>query len=367
MTPGGTAAGGSAVCQPFGETADGQVVRLFTLTNANGLVVRVSELGATITDLRVPDSQGRIHRVVLGYDSLAPYLDRGDYLGAVVGRYAGRIEGGRISLAGTRYQLALNEGGNHLHGGVLGFDKQVWAGDASLIDTGPSVRMRLVSPDGDQGYPARLEVCVYYVLTHDDRLLIEYHAIADAMTIINLTNHSYFNLCGNGSNDVLTHELTIHGDQYLPLGPGMIPTGEIDSVEGTPLDFRSPRRIGQRLGEPHGQLTIAGGYDHTWVLGHGRTGAPVRAATLREPSSGREMSVWTTEPGLHVYTGNSLGGGSTDAKEVAFRRHSGVCMETQHFPNSPNVSHFPSTWLAPGEAFRSRTVFAFAVRPQSRV
>jgi aldose 1-epimerase len=320
---------------PFGVTPDGTPVELFTLKNAQGTALSAMSYGGVIVSLKIRDRAGTLGDVVLGFDSLAGYLKSSHYPGAIVGRYANRIGEGRFTLDGRTYRLTVNDGPNHLHGGVKGFDKVVWEAEPFRADNGAGLGLRHTSPDGDEGYPGTLTAQVSYLLTDGDELVVDYEATTDAPTPINLTQHCYFNLAGAGSGDILGHELMIAADAYTPVDSALIPTGEIAPVAGTPLDFRTPRAIGARIGS---------GYDHNFVLRGGRGGPLIHAVHVVEPTSGRTLDVSTTEPGLQFYTG-----------------HSGFCLETQHFPDSPNQPRFPSTILRPGGQHQSRTVFAFGV------
>lgn len=348
--------------QPFGTTPAGEAVDLITLTNARGMKVRVMTYGAIIVSLEVPDRDGALGDVVLGFDSLAGYLGSSPYFGAVVGRYANRIAKGRFTLDGTEYRLATNNGPNHLHGGVRGFDKVVWAAEPFQSDSGVGVILRHVSPDGDEGYPGRLEARVTYTLTDRNELAIDYEATTDRATPVNLSQHSYFNLAGTG--DILGHELMLAADRYTPVDSTLMPTGELAPVAGTPFDFRQPHRIGERIGDDHPQLRYGGGYDHNFVLRRPTpdTGLAL-AARLTDPASGRTLEIRTTEPGIQFYSGNFLDGTLTGKGGTVYRHRTGLCLETQHFPDSPNHPDFPSTILEPGQVYRSRTVWAFGIVP----
>ena len=342
---------------PFGRTADGAAVTIYTLTNAHGLRARVMEYGAILVSLEVPDREGRRADVVLGFDELAPYLKGHPLFGSTVGRYANRIAGARFTLDGVEHRLTANAGKNHIHGGGnKRFDKVVWKGHPYQTDTEAGVRFAHLSLDGEEGFPGHLNCTVTYALTDANELRISYAATTDKPTIVNLTNHSYFNLAGAGSGDVLDHELTIHAPWYTPAGDGLIPTGEIRSVSGTALDFTQPHAIGARIAE----LTAMGGYDHNYVLA-GSYGALAPAARVVEPNSGRGMEVYTTEPGVQLYTANGLRNIRGKAGKI-YNRHGGFCLETQHFPDSPNKPHFPSTVLRPGQRFESTTVFKFSTK-----
>ena len=340
----------------FGRIPDGGAVDIYTLTNAGGLEVRATNYGAIITSIRVPDRTGRSGDVVLGFDNLDGYLERHPFFGAVVGRYGNRIARGEFTLDGRTYKLATNNGPNHLHGGNKGFDKYVW--NAEPLASG--VAFSRTSQDGEEGYPGNLEVRVTYTLTDKNELVVEYRATTDKPTPLNLTQHSYFNLSGDASGDILGHELTIAADRYTPVDSTLIPTGELAPVQGTPFDFRKPTAIGARINEPHEQLKHGQGYDHNWVLN--RNGAsPGFAARLVDPKSGRTMDVSTTEPGLQFYTGNFLDGTLTGKGGRVYQRRAGLCLETQHYPDSPNKPNFPSPILRPGREYRTTTVFTFGV------
>lgn len=338
----------------LGTLPDGRLVPVFGLAGTDGAEVRVAAYGAAILSIRVPDRDGRLADVVLGYDDLEGYRRDRCYLGVVVGRYGNRIRGGRFTLDGTEARLETNNGPNHLHGGSDGFQRRLWSAER-LSES--AVRLRLVSPDGDGGYPGRLAVTVTYTFGPDNALAVDYEAETDRPTHVNLTQHSYFNLSG-GAADVLGHELTVDADAYTPVDETLVPTGERAPVEGTPFDFRRPTPIGARLRDAHEQLRIGHGYDHNFVLRGG--GSLALAARLRDPSSGRVLDVSTTEPGLQVYSGNFLGGEPAGRGGRAYAPHDGLCLETQHFPDSPNRPEFPSTVVRQGVPYRSRTVFAFS-------
>lgn len=341
---------------PFGRLPGGKAVDVFTLRNATGVEIRVIPFGGAIVSVRTPDRDGRFADVVLGYDDLAGYRGDDAYLGAVIGRYANRIRGGRFSLDGREYALAINNGPNHLHGGVQGFDKVLWTAgplpDADEI----GLALAYTSPDGEEGYPGTLEVRVTYTLTDRDELTVDYRAFTDRPTVVNLTQHSYFNLTGDPARDVLGHQLQIDADRFTPVDETLIPTGELAPVEGTPFDFRRPTSIGARIDTDDPQLRRAGGYDHNWVL-NGGGGASAFAARAYEPTTGRTLEVYTTEPGLQFYSGNFLDGGIRGKGG----HRCGFCLETQHFPDSPNQPAFPSTVLRPGGEYRSRTTYRFGV------
>ena len=340
--------------EQFGVTAGGEQIDLFTLANNHGMEVKIINFGGIITAIKVPDRHGKIEDVVLGHDTLEGYENRSRYFGALVGRYANRIAHGKFVLNGVAYALATNNGENHLHGGLKGFDKVAWEATASR----DGLQLIYLSRHGEEGYPGTLQATVNYSLTPANELRIEYLATTDADTIINLTNHSYFNLGGGGT--ILGHEVTINAEAFTPVDKGLIPTGEIREVKDTPMDFNSPAPIGARIGDNYEQLKLAGGYDHNFVL---RTGADRFriAATLREPESGRVMQVSTTQPGMQFYSGNFLNGSIVGKGGTPYLKNCACCFETQHFPDSPNQPDFPTTVLKPGEQFQQITTFKFSV------
>jgi aldose 1-epimerase len=346
---------------PFGHV-DGQEVFLYTLTNTHGVEVRAMSYGATIVSLKVPDRNGRSDDVVLGFDAIDGYLAVEPYFGAVVGRYGNRIAKGRFTLDGQTYQLATNNGANHLHGGVKGFDKAVWEAEPFDRDGQAGIVFTHTSPDGDEGYPGTLNARVTYTLTPANELIVDYLATTDKATPLNLTQHSYFNLAGAGTGDILNHQLTLDADRFTPVDATLIPTGDLTPVEGSPFDFRRPTAIGARINADHQQLKYGNGYDHNWVV-NGESGRLRHAARVEESGSGRTLDVSTTEPGVQFYTGNFLDGTLTGKSGRVYKQRYGLCLETQHFPDSPNHPGFPSTILRPGERYQSRTVFAFGVRP----
>jgi aldose 1-epimerase len=345
----------------FGQLPDGTAVESFTLRNAHGIEVKAITYGAIITSIRVPDRGGRFDDIVLGYDDLAGYLSKPSYFGAVVGRYGNRIARGRFTLDGKTYTLATNNGPNHLHGGRKGFDKVAWKGEPASGAGTTSVTFRYTSRDGEEGYPGTLDARVTYVLTDRDELSFEYAATTDKPTVVNLTQHSYFNLSG-GSTDILGHELTIDADRYTPVDATLIPTGQLASVQGTPFDFRRATAIGARIGQDDEQLRHGGGYDHNFVINRHGEGL-VHAARLVDPRSGRTLDVQTTEPGVQFYSGNFLDGSITGKGGIVYKKRWALCLETQHFPDSPNQPAFPSTVLRPGKEYRSKTVLTFGVAP----
>ncbi|MBI2071856.1 MAG: galactose mutarotase [Gemmatimonadetes bacterium] len=343
---------------PFGTMPDGSAVEVFTLTNARGTELRAITYGAIIVSLRVPDRAGQMDDIVLGYESLEGYLGDSPYFGAIVGRYGNRIAKGRFRLDGKTYRLAMNNGPNHLHGGIKGFDKVVWRAEPFHHDSGAGVVFTHTSPDGDEGYPGTLAARVTYTLTDRDELIVDYRATTDQPTPVNLTQHTYFNLSGDGRRDILSHELLINADSFTPVDSTLIPTGVIAPVEGTPFDFRTRTAVGSRIEADHQQLRFGGGYDHNFVLRQ-EDAAIGHAAQVVEPSTGRTLDIYTTEPGLQFYSGNFLDGSITGKGGRVYRRRYGFCLETQHYPDSPNQARFPSTILRPGHEYRSRTVFVF--------
>jgi aldose 1-epimerase len=344
---------------PFGTASDGSQLHVFTLTNTDGTEIRATNYGGIILALRTRDARGNMDDIVLGFDSLEPYLKEHPYFGAIVGRYANRISNGRFSIGDSTYSLATNDGPNHLHGGIRGLDKVVWAAEPNEAPDSVSVRFTYTSPAGEEGYPGTLRIQVIYTLTTKNELAIDYEATADQATPVNLTQHSYFNLAGAGSGDVLDHEISIFADHFTPVDSTLIPTGEIRRVVGTPFDFTRPTAIGTRIRQDNPQLRRAGGYDHNFVLAMAPADVPRLAATVRDPSSGRVMHVRTTEPGLQFYTGNFLDGTLVGKGGRAYEHRGGFCLETQHFPDSPNRPEFPSVILEPGETYRSRTIYWF--------
>lgn len=349
----------------FGHTTDGREAHLYTLQNAHGLRAEISDYGGVIVRLFVPDRRGQLSDVVLGFDRLEDYLARSPYFGCIVGRVGNRIGNGRFTLDGQTYTLALNNrpGGIpcHLHGGLRGFDKVVWNAEPFAHADGEGLRLRYQSRDGEEGYPGNLDVTVTCVLGGDNGLRIEYTATTDRATPVNLTNHTYFNLAGEGAPAVLGHALTLNASAYTPVGPGLIPTGVIAPVNDTPFDFRAPHTIGDRIDRAHEQLRFAGGYDHNFVL-DAPAGSLALAARVFEPQSGRILEVLTTEPGVQFYSGNFLSGAFAGKNGHVYQRRAGFCLETQHFPDSPNQPHFPSVILRPGQSMQSTTVFRFSAR-----
>jgi aldose 1-epimerase len=344
--------------QPFGNMPDGSAVDLYTLTNDNGLEVKITNYGGTIVSLVAPDQHGHLDDIVLGFDTLEAYLEKSPFFGCITGRFANRIAQAKFTLNGVEYALAQNDGDNHLHGGNQGFDKKLWAAEEIRSDEGVGLKLSYTSPDGQENYPGTLSTTVSYTLTNANELKIDYTATTDKDTIVNLTNHSYFNLAGAGSGDVLNHELMLNAEHFTPTDETLIPTGELRSVAGTPLDFREMTVIGARVEEDYDQLKFAGGYDHNWVLNN-NDGSLVLAARVEESTTGRAMEVYTTEPGIQFYGGNFLPElAGKDGKTYAYR--GGLCLETQHYPDSPNKPDFPSTVLKPGQTYQTTTIYKFS-------
>ena len=344
--------------QLFGNLSDGREADLFRLTNSSGMLVDVANYGGTITSIKVPDRNGKLDDVVLGYRTIEDYVQNPRYLGCVVGRHANRLANGKFSLNGTQYRLAQNNGPNHLHGGTKGFDKKLWSAALVTGDDPANLQLNYISEDGEEGYPGELNVTVSYSLSNANELRIDYRAITDRDTIVNLTNHSYFNLAGSG--DILSHELTLNAGAFTPVTKLLIPTGEIRSVANTPFDFREPTMIGLRILEPDEQLAFTGGYDHNFVLNDWNN--ELRwCAIVKDSSSGRVMEVSTTAPGLQFYSGNFLDGTLVGRAGKPYEKHAGLCLETQHFPDTPNHPNFPSTILRAGQEYVHSTVFRVSV------
>ena len=345
----------------FGKTKEGQPVEIYTLTNANGMEVSITTDGGAVVSLKTPDRNGKFADVVLGFDNLDGYLAPEPYFGALVGRYGNRIAKGRFTLDGHEYHLAQNNDGNSLHGGLQGLDKRVWtARDASTKEI-PALELTYLSKDGEEGYPGNLQIKVTYSLTPKNELKIDYTATTDKATVLNLTNHSYFNLAGQGAGDILSHAVMIPAERFTPVDSTLIPTGELKSVTGTPFDFRKPAPIGARINQDDEQLKFGKGYDHNFVLIPKNAGLSL-AARVTEPSSGRIMEVRTSQPGLQFYTGNFLDGTIHGKGGKVYGLRSAFCMETQHFPDSPNHPKFPSTVLKPGRQYQSTTVYRFSTK-----
>ena len=347
--------------QSFGKTDDGTAVDIYTLKNASGTEVRITNYGGIVVSLKVPDKNGKFDDVVLGYDNLDGYLkNNSPYMGALIGRYANRIAKGKFSLNGKDYQLAVNNGPNHLHGGLKGFDKVVWTAKALRVANGAALRLTYVSRDGEENYPGKLTATVVYTLTDANELRIGYSATTDQRTVVNLTSHSYFNLAGQGSGDILKHQLFMNASRFTPTDAGAIPTGELKGVRGTPFDFTKPTDIGARIEQDDQQLKFGNGYDHNFVLIKGKRLS--LAAIVSEPSSGRVMQVYTTEPGMQFYSGNFLDGSITGKDGKVYNRRYGLCLEAQHYPDSPNKPKFPSVVLNPGQRYTQTTIYKFSAK-----
>lgn len=342
---------------PYGRTADGVAVDLYTLANANGMRTAITNYGGIVTSLLVPDRSGRLGDVVLGFDSLEGYLAKHPYFGAICGRCVNRIAKGRFALSGVEYILACNDGENHLHGGLRGFDRAVWQATEVDARDGPALQLRHLSRDGDEGYPGNLDVLVTYTLTDRNELRIDYLATTDRDTVINLSHHGYFNLADGGVTDVLRHEVTIYADRFAATAPDLIPTGELIDVQGTPMDFTRATPIGARIEQNDEQLSNGRGYDHTFMLRG--SGQLEPAARVYEPTSGRMMEVLTTEPSVQLYTGNFLDGSNVGKGGVVYRKRHALCLECQHFPDTPNQPQFPSIVLKPGQRYTQTTVYRF--------
>lgn len=345
----------------FGKTADGESVDIYTLKNRNGMEAKITNYGGIVVSLTAPDRNKKYADVVLGFNDLDSYLKGHPYFGAIIGRYGNRIAKGRFTLNGVEYKLAVNNGENHLHGGIKGFDKVVWTAKPMKTKAGAVLSLTYLSKDGEEGYPGNLTVKVDYTLTNRDELRIDYFAQTDKDTVTNLTHHSYFNLAGEGNGDILSHQLMINANQFTPTDAGSIPTGELRNVQGTPFSFLTSTTIGARIDQDDQQLKFGGGYDHNWVV-NGKAGSLRQAATAYESTSGRVMEVWTTEPGVQFYTGNFLDGTLTGKSGKPYPKRSGFCLETQHYPDSPNKPAFPTTTLKAGKPYRSTTIYRFSAR-----
>lgn len=345
----------------FGNAGKDLQVDIYTLTNANGIQVRIINYGAVVQSLIVPDRDGKYEDVVLGYDKLEDYLKGSPYFGAIVGRYGNRIAKGKFTLDGVEYTLAMNNGANHLHGGLTGFDKVVWDANPVKKENEVGVELTYFSKDGEEGYPGNLQSTVVYTLNNANELQIEYTSSTDKATPVNLTHHGYFNLGGNCKTDILSHEIWINADYFTPVDEGLIPTGELRSVKGTPMNLTVPTAIGAGINEDDKQLKYGLGYDHNWVL-NDVDGTIKLQASLYEPVSGRLMEVYTAEPGLQFYSGNFLDGSNVGKGGKEYKHRYGLCLETQHYPDSPNKPEFPSTVLRPGETYHTKTIYRFTVK-----
>jgi len=350
-----------APAELFGKMDDGREVMRYTLTNSHGMRMEVINYGGIVVRLEAPDKNGKLADVVLGFDSLSGYLQHNTFFGALVGRYGNRIAKGRFTLDEKEYKLAVNNDPNHLHGGVKGFDKVFWDIKPVKSNDGEALLLTYTSKDGEEGYPGTLTVEVTYTLTADNTWKIDYKATTDKKTIINLTQHSYFNLTGDGNTDILKHEVMLNADKFIPVDKGLIPTGKLQDVEKTPFDFRTATAVGARIDAKHPQIAAGGGYDHCWVL-NGASGTMRDVATVYEPVSGRLLTVRTTEPGVQFYSGNFLDGTAVGKGNVAYAKRHGLCLETEHFPDSPNQTSFPSVVLEPGKVYETTTTYTFGVK-----
>jgi aldose 1-epimerase len=341
----------------FGHAIDGKQIFIYTLKNSKEMEVKITNYGGIVVALSVPDRKGKFEDIVLGFEKLEDYTNEHPYFGALIGRYGNRVQNGKFSLNGTEYILAKNDKENSLHGGLKGFDKVVW--DTETKKGENSLTLSYLSKDGEEGYPGNLSVKVIYTLTDSNELKIEYTATTDKPTVLNLTHHSYFNLAGAGNSDVLSHELMLNADKFTPVDSGLIPTGEMKSVQGTPMDFTKPTQIGARINQNDEQLKLGKGYDHNWILN--KTGNELSlAAKVYEPTSGRVMEVYTTEPGIQFYSGNFLDGSNIGKNKKRYNHRYGFCLETQHFPDSPNKPNFPTTVLNPGDTYKQTTIYKFS-------
>ena len=357
---GAAAKPGSTKKSSFGKTPDGEPVDLYTLTNKNGVEAAITTFGGSVVSLKVPDRSGKLGDVVLGFDSVDGYANNTSYIGALIGRYGNRIGHAQFKLEGKTYTLAKNNGENTLHGGIKGFNKAVWTAKEVSAKDGQALELTYLSKDGEEGFPGNLYVRVIYTLTDSNALKMDYSATTDKDTVLNLTNHSYFNLAGPGSEEVLSHVLMIEADKFTPVDSGLIPTGELRDVAGTPFDFRKPTAMGARINADDEQIKLGGGYDHNFVLRR-KLGDPISlAARVVEPTTGRVVEVWTTEPGVQFYTGNFLDGSLKGKGGISYTKRSAFCLETQHFPDSPNKPKFPSTELKPGERYDTTTIYKFS-------
>ncbi|HUD49679.1 MAG TPA: aldose epimerase family protein [Candidatus Baltobacteraceae bacterium] len=345
--------------QPFGTMATGEPVDIYTLRNDNGAEARIMTYGGIVVSLKMPDKNGHFDDVVLGYDNLDSYVKNSPYFGALVGRYGNRIAGAKFTLDGTTYTLAANDGPNTLHGGLKGFDKRIWSAHASESTNGPQLVLHYLSKDGEEGFPGNLDVTATFTLMHDNALRLEYTATTDKDTVVNLTHHGYFNLAGKG--DILSHVVMIPADRFTPVDSTLIPTGVLQPVENTPFDFRTPTAIGARIEQDDEQLKFGKGYDHNWVINK-NTGELGLMARVTEPTTGRVMEVWSTEPGLQFYSGNFLDGTITGKGGQIYGHRDAFCMEPQHFPDSPNKPQFPTTELKPGEVYHNTIIYKFSTQ-----
>ncbi|MBN2064909.1 MAG: galactose mutarotase [Sedimentisphaerales bacterium] len=344
--------------KPFGTTADGQNVDIYTLSNSNGIKAQIMTYGGIMVTLETKDREGKFGNILLGFDDLEGYFGESPYFGALIGRYGNRIASGKFTLDGVEYTLAQNDNGNHLHGGLKGFDKVVWTAEPVKSDDSVALKLHYVSKDMEEGYPGNLDVTMTYTLTNKDELIFDYEATTDKATVVNLTNHNYYNFNG-GKSDILDHVLMVNADNYTPVVEGLIPTGEIAPVKGTPFDFTIPTAIGARVNDDNEQLKLGGGYDHNFVLNQKNAGEMTLAADVYDPATGRGMEIHTQEPGVQFYCGNFLDGTLKGHNGDVYNLRFALCLETQHFPDSPNQPDFPSTVLKPGETYKTRTIQKF--------
>jgi aldose 1-epimerase len=345
----------------FGKLPDNREVLQYTLTNRNGMSAQIINYGATVTSLKVSDRTRKLEDVVLGYDSLQGYVDGTSYFGAIVGRYGNRIGKAQFKLDGNTYPLTINDGENHLHGGKIGFNKVLWQAKVLSSSDEPALELQYVSKDGEEGYPGTVTLKVVYALTNKNELRISYEGTTDRPTVLNPTHHSYFNLSGSFANTILDHVMLIEADRFTPVDKSLIPTGKLAEVANTPLDFRTPTPIGSRINDPYEQLTFGKGYDHNWVLREGN-GQVRKAVELYEPKSGRLMTVYTDQPGMQFYSGNFLDGIARGKNGIAYQQRTGLCLEAQAFPDTPNKPQFPSVTLRPGQVYRQTTVYQFSTK-----
>ena len=347
----------------YGQLPDGQAVDLFTLQNAAGMTAKITNYGGILVALTAPDKEGKFEDVTLGLDSLSSYVKNNPFFGALVGRYGNRIAKGKFTLDGKSYDLFINNMGNHLHGGKVGFDKVLWTATPVEGDE-PALKLTYTSKDMEEGYPGNLSVTVTYTLQKDNALKIDYQATTDKPTVVNLTNHTYFNLTGGAKRDVMDHVLTLNADQFIPVDETLIPTGKLQPVAGTPFDFTKPTVVGARINDSTDtQIKYGGGYDHAWVL-NGEAGSLKKAATVYEPTSGRVMEVSTTEPAVQFYTGNFLNGKVVGREGFPYKKRYALCLETEHYPDSPNQPSFPTTTLRPGETYKTTTIYQFSTKKE---
>ena len=345
----------------FGKMPDGQVIYAFDAVNSKGAEMQIISYGAIVTKLTMPDKNGKFDDIVLGYDNLEGYLKVNPYFGAIVGRYGNRIGKAKFSLDGTEYQLDVNDGENHLHGGSAGFDRVVWTGEVVEREEGPAVKMTYISPDGEMGYPGEVTLSVVFILSNNNELILEYSGTTDKTTILNPTHHSYFNLTGNPENTILDHKLMMKASKFTPVDAGLITTGELKDVKGTPFDFTSPTKIGARINDDNEQLKFGKGYDHNWAIDN-YDGSVKSIVTLYDETSGRLMEILTDEPGMQFYSGNFIDGTITGKKGIVYNFRTGLCLEAQHFPDSPNKDQFLPVTLKPGETYTQKTIYRFSVK-----